>query len=906
MSATIDPPDDDLAWFDEASLRGIELTSQSLDAPAAPAFDDTRLRPADAVVGRARAAAAAPTPLSFARSAMRAVVQGRWRIRKDRIELDERGRGEVLYRVEGGGRTFHFFLLSDELPESVKTDRNFAASWDAMGVLCEGRWTPGREARLRHEVPRQRAGWADYGTLMYARGNRSARLFEHVVERLAEGRQPDARVIAPVGYVLRTTAFIGNGQLGTRPLAEFDPGHPLRAPYHAQFVSAWVLREFVFDLVDHMARARSPRAARLSYAHRRYLGLGNSAATGLVAYLANHPRQLHHWCVAHERALAQACATPAAGDDPRRGRLHVLLDRAIVHHAEAAHDGDGRFEPPQRIATDLSALREALPSLLDRSGDTPWPALREHAAARLSRDACEVLDAILLELHPEAVAAHEATRHVDEDPALDPTMTAAELAAILARDLGWALAPQAPASTHFWYRTTRTPRDIRRARRGIAPHFEVETTLDTPLRAAALRDALAAVPADRSIGELLLARPELRAIARRVQALAGHPYGELRANPLDARFDPFEPIRLVLALYGLEKFEAAPPKSVRGTFLQGAPIAEDVAHGHDGDWPYPRMPADDAPADGPPPLPDPKPRVARTAVAAPATEPRRVAPDELARMLRIALQGHGATLGEAQDIADLVAFTARLDVDAVTAALDDCARGRIAIARDRRLLARGPSFARVDAAGASLIAVAPAALDLAVADLHHGGLELGAVRLDRVVRAAQAAAIVRQAAVDGRHALLAWADGGRCGFAVGEPGGGFGEFATGTLAIPCALLDAGSIDAVLALLRAGPAASLAAASRAEPGTPCALLVCGRADSPLASVATLAVAAELDPDAALWPVSTLGRRLFGVLANGVVLPRIVFDALEAAGRTLLMPADDEPSVLPPGVDPVKVF
>ena len=42
-----------------------------------------------------------------------------------------------------------------------------------MGVLCQGEWTAAREAYLRREVPKQRAGYADYDTLIYARGNRS-------------------------------------------------------------------------------------------------------------------------------------------------------------------------------------------------------------------------------------------------------------------------------------------------------------------------------------------------------------------------------------------------------------------------------------------------------------------------------------------------------------------------------------------------------------------------------------------------------------------------------------------------------------------------------------------------------------------------------------------------------------
>src|SRR4030095_370573 len=104
------------------------------------------------------------------------MVRDRYRVTKLRFDLDAQGRGEILYRLDGAGWTFHFFLISQKLAEEQKTDRNYAQSWDAMGVLCQGPWNAEREAHLRREVPRQRAGYADYDTLVYARGNRSARV----------------------------------------------------------------------------------------------------------------------------------------------------------------------------------------------------------------------------------------------------------------------------------------------------------------------------------------------------------------------------------------------------------------------------------------------------------------------------------------------------------------------------------------------------------------------------------------------------------------------------------------------------------------------------------------------------------------------------------------------------------
>ena len=536
------------------------------------------MRSPDFVMSEARAAAVVPNALSFPRATMRELVRERYRIEKLRFELDARGRGEILYRLTGGHATFHFFLVSNELPEEQKTDRNFAQSWDAMGVLCEGDWSAEREAYLRREVPKQRAGYADYDTLIYARGNRSKRVFDHVVDSLAAGQQPDLTLIAPIGYILRTTAFIGNGALGTKPWAGLAPGHPLRRPYHVQFCSAFALREFVFDLVDHMARARNPRAVRLAPAYRRYLGLGNSAATGLAAFAANHPHFLHRWTLSCEQALAQASERPVDAEGFLR-----LLDKAIRYHVEGARDSDGVFATPQAVAADLARLRDAAPF-------ASWPAMREWAQRNLCGEACEVASTILLELYPDIVNAASDAFEADERCEVLPAMGVAQMRSLLQTRYGWTLALPECDSRYFWYRSSSAPRDVRRGVRGRAHDLEAETTMDTVLQVRLLAAALQDADADSTVATIVHRHPELRHIAGRVQALAQCEYGELRQQMLAHDYSPFATIRYPLAFFGMEKFEAARPKSVRGVFMQGAPIAEDVAAGRDGVWPFPLLP----------------------------------------------------------------------------------------------------------------------------------------------------------------------------------------------------------------------------------------------------------------------------------------------------------------------------
>jgi hypothetical protein len=63
-------------------------------------------------------------------------------------------------------------------------------------------------------VPKQEAGRISDRELVLSRANRSGRLWEHVVDRLAEGQQPDPARIDEVGYLMRTTAVYGSGKFG--------------------------------------------------------------------------------------------------------------------------------------------------------------------------------------------------------------------------------------------------------------------------------------------------------------------------------------------------------------------------------------------------------------------------------------------------------------------------------------------------------------------------------------------------------------------------------------------------------------------------------------------------------------------------------------------------------------------
>ncbi|MGI6856781.1 hypothetical protein [Mesorhizobium sp. 1B3] len=616
------------------------------------------LRSSAAVMAPRRLLAAYPTALNFARSTVAHLARHDWRLTRLRFDINAEGIGTALYRLDWGAQTFHFLVVSKNFPADQKTDRSFGENWDISAVLCEGAWSAARETYLLAETPKQRAGRFDYDTLVTLRGNRSGRVFDHVVESLAAGRLPDSARLADVGYIVRTTGLIANGALGMRPFEGLGDDHPFALPYYLQMVSAMLLREFVFELVDAMAAQRSSSAIRLPDSYRRYLGVGNAAGAGLVAYVAANPTTIHRWIDLNERAIAEAWQLPIAAKSVDAGRLATLLERAIAYFTEDGRDGNGIFSGNISIATGLRALQPLVLAQAQAEGPTP-ESFRSTLADRLATqepDVAEVFHALLVELLPEErLQRYRASMRASALPELDFRQTADQLRTLLREQFGWALEydfTARNAARNFWYRSIAAPLDPRLGVREQDPGSEFEWRMDTAWRVANLNRLLESLPAETPLAHVLAQHPEHRDVARRSQALSGCSYGELHENRLDAAYTPFAAMRLKLAFYGMDKLDPTYPKSVRGALLQGAPTMADLMAGRgEGDWPFPLAPLADA-ADPVRYRP-----AGDAAESIPGVEGRETfeeqvcSPVELRRLVSRALHGTGLPLGVADGLA---------------------------------------------------------------------------------------------------------------------------------------------------------------------------------------------------------------------------------------------------------------
>lgn len=564
------------------------------------ATDAPRPRAPDFVMRPERLGAMQPSRLSLSRALMLKALRERWHIERHRFDIDAEARGTAVYEILAPGRSFTFCAFSVSPQRSGRTGRIIGRAWDMQGALLEG---PPDEAAIeatRNELPKLYQGRATPGTLVWCRSNRSMRVFETTVAALAEGRQPDIATLASACYLMRNTGLDGNGTFGTRSFLALEADHPLRGALAAQMLTAVMMREFAADLVECLARHRAPaRAVALSPEIRRFLGVGNGSALGLMFFVNNHPRLIHAWIAAREEAIALAKALPLGAGDARIVALRAEVLRAARFRAEDRMHYEG-FAESALVARELETVAAALEELHatglvgGHREAYPLAALADGFEGRLHPETVETLLSLMLELVPEEADRLAGDLIVSEELSVEPAMGCGALRALLHAEHGWALAIDmtAPgARRHAWYKSA-TAEEPRRGPVDELPAGTHNLGLDLPGLAQALDKALAQRPAEQPVSRLLIEHPELRQMVARVQGLRGLPYHAPHANIMGEDFVPAHIVRLLnAAIHGVDKTRDFLGRNLRGVLLHGAPTAADLSAGTPGDWFYPQEPA---------------------------------------------------------------------------------------------------------------------------------------------------------------------------------------------------------------------------------------------------------------------------------------------------------------------------
>ncbi len=525
-----------------------------------------------------------PTRLSFMRALLRDLSASQAHCRRTVFDLDGLGFGRAVYTVDVDGRSYSLCCFSTPLDPSRRTDRVIAEAWDSSFVLYDGVPSESEVDRLSAAAPRQEAARYAVTDLVLSRANRSVRLFDHVVERLAAGLQPDADQIGSIGYLMRTTAVYGNGKFGIADRHLIQDRPVVGGAFRAEMLAVWLIRAFTHDLVEHVASRRSPDSAvRMDPELKRHLGIGNATGLGMAPFLVSHPELLNNWMLARETALARVRAVRLA-ERSEVERFRQLLDRAATHVGQW-NVADVRQQ--QRISvlrSDLAEVGELVAGPFLTAGE-PWDRLMA-VADRWSLECVELLVSALLETYPHLVDGLADCMTASEGRRIDSAMRVGELAHLIESRWAWAteLDYQDPANSRlFWY-TSEDKLEPRLGDRFADDGAELERPLDVARRVAALAADLHRVEADDTVAAFLSAWPTHRFAVQRVQTADRHPYGEIRDNLIGADCLPIDMLRCKLSFFGASKFDPKSDLWTRVTLFQGAPLFGELDAPDVDDW----------------------------------------------------------------------------------------------------------------------------------------------------------------------------------------------------------------------------------------------------------------------------------------------------------------------------------
>src|SRR5699024_5048988 len=346
---------------------------------------------------------------------------------------------------------------SHKINEQDRADQASSTKWDTTFTICEGEVTKQKLYWLQSELPKQKLGRGDSSCLVWSRANKSQRIFEYIVEELSKGYQPDIDFIAEVGYILRTTAVFGNGKCGINPLENIKENHAFSGALHAELFSVYMIRQFSFDLVEHIAKRRNTEAASLSPNLKKYIGIGNSTGLGMVFFLTKHPKLLHRWMKIRETALAKVKELEVSKNKYKEA-LNLLENYKEYFLEDSNKNTEEIFIPSNQVAKECNDIKKELLKFYNtkKSNITTWSKIINKIKTIVSLETQELFNSLVIELYPDLISSLETLTISDENYSIQPEMHLSKLKKIIKSQYFWAFKYNfdlKEENYYLWYRT---------------------------------------------------------------------------------------------------------------------------------------------------------------------------------------------------------------------------------------------------------------------------------------------------------------------------------------------------------------------------------------------------------------------------------------------------------------------
>ena len=545
------------------------------------------LRDPNVVMKLSRLGSFHQSKLSFLRSFLNEFKD--WDYKRDLFELNEKGYGTAVYSFKKKNRVYSLICFANELDESERSDRVIATKWDAAFTLHDGVPTKQDIERLRNEVPKQEFGRLSFKELTLSRANKSVRVFNHVVESLSEGKQPDKNLLNSVGYLYRTTAVYGSGKFGLADRFRIKDREEIYGPFRLEMMLVYLVRQFTFDQVNHVAKTKNPKkAVKLDENICKSLGIGNSTGLGMAPFIVNHPTLLNNWISAREIALKKIREIKKVSKKDQNIFLECLK-KSIKNITSWNTESEYQINKIKSLLEDLNRLILFLDQNFDFDQDYAFNELYSHLEKKYCEECIEYVVSMMMEPYDDIVSSLIKGMSSEEENYFNiPTdRTVEELRKIIENkypdilDLDFS---KDENNLNFWF-ISKNKEEPRLANRFDEMGAELEQPLAIARDIKRLYEVLLETNNNWTIAKFLSTNNELRHVIRRAFIVEKFPYSEIQDNTIGKTIVPIDMLRLKLSFFGALKFDPRSDKWLRICMFQGAPLPEQLKN-YDEYWVY--------------------------------------------------------------------------------------------------------------------------------------------------------------------------------------------------------------------------------------------------------------------------------------------------------------------------------
>ena len=525
--------------------------------------------------------------LSFLRSFLSEFKD--WKYSRDLFQLNDKGHGRAVYSFTKNKRTYSLICFANEIKDDERSDRVIATKWDAAFTLFDG--IPSKEDidRLNNNVPKQEVGRLSYKELTLSRANKSVRVFEHVVDSLSNGEQPNKDILSKVGYLYRTTAVYGSGKFGLADRFRIKNREEIRGPFRLEMMLVYLVRQFTFDQVNHIAKNKNPKlAVELDPAISRNLGIGNSTGLGMAPFIVNHPTLLNNWIHARETALKQIREIEQVSKNEIDIFYNCLI-KSLKNITSWHTDSEFQKEKIKGLIEDLKKFIKFMKEDFKFQNSYQFNQIYNWSEENLNDECIEYIVSMMMEPFDDIVNPLIMQMSSDEEEHFNIPVdrTIEDLRNILENKYSEILKIdflKDENNQNFWF-ISKNKEEPRIGDRYIDEGSDLEQPLAIARDINKLYEAVFTKKNSSKIGKFLKDNNHLRHVVRRAFIAEKFPYSEIQDNTIGSKLVPIDMLRLKLSFFGAIKFDPRSDKWLRICMFQGAPLPSELAN-FDDKWIY--------------------------------------------------------------------------------------------------------------------------------------------------------------------------------------------------------------------------------------------------------------------------------------------------------------------------------